>query len=258
MLGALQKQMHYSTLIGIYPGLHSWLFYPLSILSWSGARGTVRLRNFVSSIIDQRARERAAIDVRETKTPNDDDDMKQGPQDFLEKLMTANEKDPTKVRPDHFFMMSFSNVNAGSDTTAASLSGILYYLLKYPSTYLKLRQEIDQFKAEGKCGHPNITFKESQEMSYLQAVIKEGLRLHPATGLPLWRVVPEGGADISGKFFPAGTVVGINSWTAHYNKDIWGPDAEVFRPERWINADKSSLSFMESYYMPVSLSSRLN
>lgn len=41
-------------------------------------------------------------------------------------------------------------------------------------------------------------------MEYLQASIKEALRLHPATGLPLARVVPEGGATLSGTYFPAG------------------------------------------------------
>lgn len=41
-------------------------------------------------------------------------------------------------------------------------------------------------------------------MPYLQACIQEGLRVHPATGLPLVRLVPEGGATISGRFFPPG------------------------------------------------------
>jgi cytochrome P450 len=41
-------------------------------------------------------------------------------------------------------------------------------------------------------------------MPYLQAVIKEALRLHPAAALPLERVVPEGGATITGSFFPEG------------------------------------------------------
>ena len=39
-------------------------------------------------------------------------------------------------------------------------------------------------------------------MPYLQACIKEGLRMHPATGLPLARVVPKGGATICGRYFP--------------------------------------------------------
>ena len=52
-----------------------------------------------------------------------------------------------------------------------------------------------------------IPFKDTQSMPYLQACIKESLRLHPATGLPLARVVPDGGATISGTFFPAGVSV---------------------------------------------------
>lgn len=41
-------------------------------------------------------------------------------------------------------------------------------------------------------------------MPYLQAVIREGLRIHPSTGLPLERVVPKGGAQIAETFFPEG------------------------------------------------------
>lgn len=48
-----------------------------------------------------------------------------------------------------------------------------------------------------------LTFQEAQKLPYLQACIKEGLRMHPATGLPMARVVPEGGATIAGRYFPA-------------------------------------------------------
>ncbi len=52
-----------------------------------------------------------------------------------------------------------------------------------------------------------MTFAQAQNMPYLQAVLKEALRMHPATGLPLGRSVPEGGAVIAVKMFPAGVVV---------------------------------------------------
>jgi cytochrome P450 len=89
-------------------------------------------------------------------------------------------------------------------------------------------------------------------MPYLQAVIKEALRLHPAVGLPLWRDVPAGGTTISGKYLPAGTTVGINGWVAHYNTEVYGSDVRDFRPERWIEASEERTREMDGFYLPVS------
>ena len=82
------------------------------------------------------------------------------------------------------FTMCQSNIGAGSDTTAISLSAIVYNLLKYPESYRRLKEEIDEAAAQGKISDP-ISFKEAQELPFLQAVIKEALRLHSAIGLPL-------------------------------------------------------------------------
>jgi cytochrome P450 len=81
-------------------------------------------------------------------------------------------------------------------------------------------------------------------------------RLHPATGLPLWRVVPSPGATISSHFFPAGTIVGLNTWVAHYNTHVFGSDAATFRPERWLEAPPEQLKRMDAYYVPFGLGSR--
>lgn len=50
----------------------------------------------------------------------------------------------------------------------------------------------------------SLTFSDTQKMPYLQAVIKEAIRVHPAAGLPLQRVVPKGGVKLAGQFFPEG------------------------------------------------------
>lgn len=66
-----------------------------------------------------------------------------------------------------------------------------------------MRQEIDATFAE--LGDPDfIPFKAAQALCYLQACVKESLRLHPATGLPLARVVPAGGSTLAGTHFPEG------------------------------------------------------
>jgi cytochrome P450 len=148
--------------------------------------------------------------------------------------------------------MCLSNIIAGSDTTAVSLSSILYHLLKHPKTLQRLRAELQEFEAKGECGNPKVSFKEAQNMPYLQAVIKEALRVHPATGLPLWRVVPPEGAEICGHHFKGGDIVGANSWVLHYNEEVWGPDVAIFRPERWLDEPEEKLKAMERAYMPVS------
>ena len=246
IIEALHNAMKYSTLIGIYPRLHPLLFDFMAKFKASGAGGRLFIMDFVQKQLDKRKNEG---DVEKWAEKDEG-----APQDFLEKLLVANKKDPEKTTGYHVYMMGLSNIIAGSDTTAVSLSSILYYLLKYPETLKKLRGEIQKFAEDGRCSSPNISFAESQEMPYLQAVLKEAMRMHPATGLPLWRVVPEGGAEICGHYFPAGTVVGLNTWVAHYNVDVFGPDAKEFRPERWIEAEKEGeqIKEMDNYYLPVS------
>ena len=84
------------------------------------------------------------------------------------------------------------------------------------------------------------------------AVIDEAFRIHPPVGLILERYVPAGGETISGIHLPEGTVVGINAWVLHQNKDIFGKDAHQFRPERWIESDPEQLKRMRRNLFTVS------
>lgn len=96
-----------------------------------------------------------------------------------------------------------TNIGAGSDTTGISMTAVIYFLMKHPDCLQKLRDEIDTAAREGNLSNP-VTFAEGQKLRYLQATIKEALRLHPAVGQILSRVVPEGGAQLAGRHFPEG------------------------------------------------------
>lgn len=251
LLKALHNVLQYGTLVGIFAQWHPLIFNIMGRLGMGGGQGRLFLMKYVNERMKQREEDRKS--GKDVEKLGDRDEN--APSDFLEKLLSAKENDPQKVTPYHVFMMGMSNIIAGSDTTAVSLSSILYNLIRYPDTLRKLRQEIRDFEEQGRCGNPAVSFKESQEMPYLQAVMKEALRMHAATGLPLWRVVPEGGVEICDHFFPPGTIIGLNSWCAHYNEDVFGPDANQFRPERWIEAEKEGgekLKNMDNYYLPVS------
>ena len=140
---------------------------------------------------------------------------------------------------------------AGSDTTAISLRAFFYYLCKNPDKYKKCVDEILDFDARGEFSE-YITYYEAQRMPYFQACMREALRMHPAVGQLLERIVPEGGTTIDGVYLPAGTIVGMNPWIAARDSAVYGRDAEVFRPERWIDADEKQLKLMDRNWLAVS------
>lgn len=149
-----------------------------------------------------------------------------------------------------------SNVLAGSDTTAIALRSIIYNLATNPRAYHKLQKEIDALDAQGMLSNP-IKESEARKMPYLQAVIKEAMRLHPSVGMIMERHVPKGGAVICDRFFPAGTVVGINPWVMGRETSIYGEDVDSFRPERWLEGDIEKLNAMERHSLAFGWGSRV-
>jgi cytochrome P450 len=140
---------------------------------------------------------------------------------------------------------SLLQVIGGSDTSAATIRVVLLNLMSSPPTYRKLQAEIDSAVAAGQISSP-IQDSEAKRLPYLQAVIKEGLRITPpATGL-FSKQVPKGGDVLNGIFVPGGTQIGSSSYGIHHSKKMFGEDADVFRPERWLEAEGDQLSRMTS------------
>jgi cytochrome P450 len=160
--------------------------------------------------------------------------------DLLSRLFEVHKEKPNEMNDNAVLSMATSNVFAGSDTTAISLRSIIYYLLKNPLCKEKFVSEIDERKKRGKLSDP-VKLEEANEMPYLQACMYEALRLHPAVGMSLPRVVPVDGIEIDGKFLPAGTIVGVNPWVVHRDQEVFGEEVETFRPERWLERDRSDM-----------------
>lgn len=74
----------------------------------------------------------------------------------------------------------------------------------------------------------------------------------PAVGIPLERVAPAGGMELCGKYFQGGTVLGVNAWVAHRNQEVFGEDADVWRPGRWVEASADQRKAMERALFAVS------
>lgn len=135
---------------------------------------------------------------------------------------------------------SYDNRFAGSDTTAIAMRACLYYLLKDPATYAQLQQEIDSATTDGRLSSPP-KYSEAIELPLLCASIKEGMRLHPSVGLTMPRIAPKGGMTLCGQYIPEGYSVGMNGAVVHYDKGIFGPDADRFRPHRWLEGDAKTM-----------------
>ena len=66
------------------------------------------------------------------------------------------------------------------------------------------------------------------------------------------RIVPEPGIESGGYAIPPGTVVSVAHYVTHRDPNVFGRDAEVFRPERWLEASPEALRRMEHNFMAVS------
>lgn len=91
-----------------------------------------------------------------------------------------------------------------------------------------------------------IKDSEARDLPYLQAIIKEGLRIFPPIVGLMSKEVPPGGDVINNKFVPGGTKIGFGALGIFRNPDTWGQDADHFRPERWTEASPEELREMDS------------
>lgn len=122
---------------------------------------------------------------------------------------------------------------AGSETTATTLAGISFLLLKHPDAHAKLTHEIRTTFAAAE----DITFERTARLEYLTAVITEALRVYPPVPTGFARKAPRGGGFVSGYFVPEGTRLYVSQHAAnHSTRNFVNPDK--FAPERWLGAEE--------------------
>jgi cytochrome P450 len=116
---------------------------------------------------------------------------------------------------------------AGIDTTGDGLC-FLMYTLSLP-TYLPIQARL----------HRELVSNHStpfDQLPYLDAVIKEGLRCFPPIPMSFPRYVPTGGRSIDGVWIPEGTIVSCQPYTVHKDERVF-PRALEFVPERWLETE---------------------
>lgn len=128
---------------------------------------------------------------------------------------------------------------AGADTTGTAFQAIILHIVSDDGVYAKLLSEIDGAARSGKLSAVPQYDEVVKYCPYYVACVKESMRLNPSAPNIFPRLAPKGGMDLYGKFVPEGTEITCNPWLVHRDSNVYGQDAELFRPERWFDCEKA-------------------
>ncbi|SJL12070.1 uncharacterized protein ARMOST_15491 [Armillaria ostoyae] len=172
-----------------------------------------------------------------------------GRRDIMSLLVKANASGNAKTRLPEPELLAQMNtiILAGHETTANTLCFGLLEFCKHPEIQQRLRSEVHSTeRAIRNDGRTEFTSSDLDSMPYLSAVVKETLRYHAAVYnvlrvssqddvLPLSKPITTTSGKVLHKLpIPKGLQI-ISSVAAYNrNKDIFGEDADVFNPERWL------------------------
>ena len=130
----------------------------------------------------------------------------------------------------------------------------MFYLARYPKCYERLLAEVRETFADSADIHSGPAMDSCR---FLDACIKEGLRMSPPTGGAPWRQIETDCLVVDGHIIPKGCDVATCIYSIHHNEKYF-PNSYEFRPERWLQEDPSQdPETAASAWTPFMLGSRV-
>ncbi|KAL9044266.1 MAG: hypothetical protein Q9214_002580 [Letrouitia sp. 1 TL-2023] len=145
---------------------------------------------------------------------------------LLTSSLPPGEKTPARLAAEAQVLVS-----AGTETTARALTHATYHLLCNPHIILALQQELHSLP-------PSPPLASLEALPLLSAIIKESLRLSQGLVGRLARVFPDSQLQFNDWVVPSGVPVSMTSYVVQRSEEIF-PEPEAFRPERWLQEEKS-------------------
>ena len=149
-------------------------------------------------------------------------------EDLWSKILKKDEEGGGLTRGEHHSNASLFMI-AGTETTATALSGTMYHLLRNPDVLQKLVQEIREAFAD----FDDITLEDLARLKYLDAVLREGLRMYPPVPIALPRRTPPEGSIVCDEWVPGDVSIGVSHFATYRSPDHF-KNAYEFHPERWL------------------------
>ncbi|TAQ87580.1 hypothetical protein B7494_g4085 [Chlorociboria aeruginascens] len=177
---------------------------------------------------------------------------------ILDSKLSPEEKTPTRLSHDAQVL-----VMAGTLTTAWTFEIITFWLLRTPSILRKLKEELRTAIPDTKS---EVNLGVLEKLPYLNAIMKEGLRLSYGVSCRLARISPteniiyieksSDGKPIKEFIIPPKTPVGLTGVLIHHNETIF-PQSKRFWPERWLDAEGQLNRGLDKYMVSFTTGSRV-
>ncbi|KAI0047498.1 cytochrome P450, partial [Auriscalpium vulgare] len=245
------------------------------LMDWLPIKGVKKMRELVQ-VMDRSSRQifkekKDALGKNATET---DETLAEGDvgarllgKDIMSILLKANTASDDADRLSEAEILGQMNtiLFAGFETTTTAICRILYILASNLEVQTRLRSELRKARLAYKAAHGlpeeqrwedvQLPYDALMALPYLDAVVRETLRVHPPTSLlnrvtrqpttlPLqYPVRAASGEKVSSVAVPEGTTVIMSILAANHNKNVWGEDASVWKPERWLTASGERMRF---------------
>ncbi|XP_065857629.1 iridoid oxidase-like [Euphorbia lathyris] len=156
--------------------------------------------------------------------------------DLLDTLLEYNESDDARkghemISTHNMLIIIMEMFFGGTETTSSTTEWVMTELFRNPESMRRVKEELNRVVGLKR----NVEESDIDQLPYLQAVIKESMRLHPA--LPL--LVPRNALEdtnFMGYVIPKDTQVFVNTWAIGRDSEVW-EDPLSFKPERFLGSN---------------------
>ncbi|XP_031271139.1 cytochrome P450 78A5 [Pistacia vera] len=206
-------------------GIFNWSDH-FPVLSWLDLQGVRkrcrklvgRVNIFVREIIEEHRVEKS----KKTRVGDEGD--------FVDVLLELEEEN--RLTDSDMIAVLWEMIFRGTDTVAILLEWILARMVLHPDIQAKAQSEINMVVGKAR----SVSDSDLPNLPYLQAIVKETLRMHPPGPLLSWARLAIHDTQIGHQFVPAGTTAMVNMWAITHDEGVW-PEANEFKPERFMHED---------------------